>query len=362
MASLFLKLGLINLALVSVFVAVFGTPTALKRALNDSGVYNNVTDNVINLSEQEGTDKEPGSNMSLAAPQIKQAATTAFGPDLIRQSTEQIIDGTYSWLLGKTEKPDFKIDLSQAKLRFATAAGDNAAARARQLPACSLQQTRELAANGGADPFSLPCYPPGVDVSLVKNKVISDLANNDNFLKDPVITADSLPRDQQGKPLHETFSNAPQIFQWLLRAPLIIGGLTLIAGLLLITLHRDKRKGFRSVSITMLGSGIFLLAITWIFGLIVGQAIQSTGNMQTMVLNGMGNNYLEIVRALTKVLSNKLMVFGLAYGGLGIVLLLILRIYKPKPSVPEPQPYSEGLPSEATAQNNSSQTLDKPPQ
>lgn len=327
LASASFKLGLVCLALLSVTVMVLGNSAPLKRALRNSKIYDNLIDNVISANTQDPQDV--GSSSPLAELPVKQAAKTAFSPELIQSSTEQVIDSVYRWLEGKTAKPDFKLDFSAPKLRFATAAADNAAARSRVLPPCSLQQSRELASNDKIDAFSLPCLPAGLTADSIRNRVISDLANSKAFIKTPVITADSLPRDSQGKTVFDNVAQAPQIFHWLLIAPWILGGLTLLSGTLLVILYDERRRGLRAVSVILLGSGIFLLIGTLVLSFAFNQVNKPNSQLVRLVNSSeLENSFLAILRSLNSTFSSKLLIFAATYLGLGAILLLALHFTK----------------------------------
>lgn len=329
LASLGFKFGLMLLAVTTAAIVVFGTSSPLKKALSGSQIYDHIIDNLVTTSKDSHNGSGSGSTTSLDELPVKQAAKTAFSPAFLQSSTEQVIDSVYLWLRGTIQKPNFRIDLSEPKHQFAVAAADNAVARARTLPACTLQQTRELARQD-IDPFHISCVPPGTDINLIRNKVISDLDNNQDFIKDPVITADNLAKDNQGKTIFDKLNHAPKIFHWFLLAPWVIGGVTLLSGAILLLLHDEKRRGLRAMGGVLLGSGVFLLISTWILNYAFNQVNKPGGRLGKLAKNDLQNNLLAVIHSLTRVLSNKLFMFGIVYACIGAVVLLILRLTRPK--------------------------------
>ncbi|HUP26158.1 MAG TPA: hypothetical protein VM124_00750 [Candidatus Limnocylindrales bacterium] len=322
LASAGLKLGLVLLAFTSALVMVFSTSAGVKQALRSSQVYDAAIDGIISETAQsQDTPNEQAARITAQEPQIKQAAKTAFTPAVIQNSSEQIIDGLYGWLRSGSDKPDFRVDLTDAKQQFAEALADSAIDRAQHLPACTLQQARELAATT-IDPFSVPCVPPGYNLGALRTKVVSDIANNQEFLKNPVITADSFPKDNQGRSVFQSASQAPATFQLLLKAPWIIAGLTALFGVMLLTLHRDKRRGLRSIALTLLGSGVFLLVASLLFNYAFKSVSQPKAPQNINVLQQpLWHAFLSLQNSVT----NKLLWFGGIYTVLGVLGLLTLH-------------------------------------
>lgn len=327
LASSGFKLGLVLLALTAALAMVLGTPGAIKQALRDSKAYDQLVDGLISDGTRIGNDTENGqtTELNVNTPQVRQAAKSAFSPAMLQSSSEQIIDSVYTWLDGKSQKPDFRIDLTEPKQRFAQSMGDYAAERAATLPVCNLQQLRELAASQEIDPFNVPCLPPGYTTASARDKVVSDLINSRDFLKDPVLTADNLPKDEQGRSVFENLSEAPRIFHWLKLAPWLIGGLCLLFALLIMGLHDDKGRGFRSIGVTLLGSGLFLVLGTALYSFAFNRANQPHGQLGKAITTDLQGSLLSVLRSLNNALSTKIFFFGGAYILLGAAALLYLH-------------------------------------
>lgn len=319
-----LRLGLIAFAVTLAIVMVFGNPDALKQALSRSGAY----DNLIEQAVQENYDKT-GDNAGLTSAaitnqQLAQAAKTTFTPAVISDSANQIIDGFYAWLRGEVPEPNFRIDLSDEKRRFIETLANSAADRARQMPACSLKQLRDLA-NSPPDPLDLPCLPPGYDIDRLRENAVLELSQSGEFLKNPVITAEVLPKNSQGQPIFGRSSAAPQIYNWLVMSPWIIALLSLMAAGGLILLHSDKRRAYKSVAATLLTSGIFLVGVAALYSLVFRQ------EFRVNYLNNADTFQRPIFEALVNLqsaVSGKVLWIGGIYTILGILGLLALHFNK----------------------------------
>jgi len=318
------NMGLVGVAVSVALVMVFGNPSALKQALRDSRAYDNVADSTI--SDAVTANKDAASTATIPETQIKQAAKTAFTPGVLQSSTEQIIDGVYSWLRANSDKPDFRIDLTGQKQALAESLAGSAADRARQLPACGLQQLLELRGTT-PDPFNIPCLPPGYDINALRSQAIADITNNQVFLKNPVITADSFPNDSQGRSVFENVSQAPELYQRLLLAPWVFGGLVLLSGLLLVLLHDNKRAGLKSLGMKLIMSGIFLpigtAVVSYISRLLGRQVGRQVGRQLTA---GLQQAPAEVIRLLSSAVNHKLIWFSAGYIILGALALLSLRL------------------------------------
>lgn len=316
-----LKVGLVSLALVMSVVTVLGNPGSIKQTLGASGVYEKVIDGALNEANQPPHNDQGGPQGTVPREQLVRAAKDAFTPDVLKNAAEQITDGIYAWLQGKTPEPNFRVDLTAEKQKFIETLADSAADRARQLPACSLGQLQELQ-NSTPDPWSLPCIPPGYSIANVRDRAVAEFASSNEFLPDPIITAEDFPKDSGGQSVFQTASDAPKIYGWILMAPWIIAILTLLAAGFLLLLHDDKRRALRTIGITLLGSGIFLFIISAVYNLAFKQGFQVDSS------NDFQQPLLDAIHNLQNAISTKLLWFGAVYTILGLLSLLALHFNK----------------------------------
>lgn len=259
-AATVLVLTLYALAALSALVIVFGKPQPIKKALADSSIYNTFVDNVLQEA-RKSSDQESGgqpSDADLNQPIVQAAAKKALPPEFLQTSAESAVDGIYAWLHRRTPTPEFKIDLNPAKQTFANEVGNGLAVRIQSLPVCTLDQLRSLDANN-LDLFSLPCQPPGVNLEAERQRVVSEIVGNEEFLDKPVITGEDLPATENDRTAAEQFSDIPQAFGWLQRSPWIMGVLALLSVAGVVLLFDERRRALRRLGIIFVSVGLFLL-------------------------------------------------------------------------------------------------------
>lgn len=326
--SSLLKLSLLLLAFTASLVMVFGTSTPLKQALRSSKIYSSGVDNVIDSTHNN---ESTGTALSLSQPDLRQAAKTAITPDFLQDASERIIDGSYLWLNGKTAQPEFQIDISAAKQRFVQAVGDKAVNRAKILPQCTVSQSRALATSS-FDPLTITCVPAGFNANNLRGALDLQIGKNDgNILKNSVITAENLPRDEKGKTVVQNVTDnvhqAPLIYQWLM-PPWVLGGLAVIFGGSVILLFAEKRRGLGSVAVTFLSVGIFLLIGCAITTIIFSIASKPSGPFRQFS-EALQQPIFAATHALNNAFVHRLLLFGIGYLTVGGGTLLALRFTRP---------------------------------
>ncbi|CAN5637863.1 hypothetical protein BH23PAT1_BH23PAT1_0370 [soil metagenome] len=254
LVSVLLVTSLVIFAATASFNFVFGTPDQLKESLARSGLYHNLADNLA--SEGLQTAEEKG--VDLPEDEIRSAAAQAFTPALLQESTENITEGIYTWLEGRSEQPDFRIDLTEAKQNFAVSLGKASSERIAELRPCTIEDLSQLESQQPEALLTLQCRPPGFNQAQAEQQIAQIVVDSKDFLGEPVITAEALPRNQQGQTVFEQLSEAPDTFQALQNAApaLIVVALLLLAVLLL--LQRTKLLGLRNIGIVLVISGVLI--------------------------------------------------------------------------------------------------------
>src|SRR5476649_1346393 len=115
----------------------------------------------------------PLCRVCLTNPIVKSAADATFTPQFVQKNTEQVLDGTYDWLDGKTPVPDFQIDLTSTKIAFANNVAAAVQKQLAGLPVCTAAQTQALAAN--FDALSATCLPKGITAESAASTVQSNI-------------------------------------------------------------------------------------------------------------------------------------------------------------------------------------------
>lgn len=305
-----LPLFLYGLAVSSTAVMIFGDAQNLKGLLADSPVYDRVADTVIENNLQ----KVKAGGLPLGEEQIDAAAKKALPPETIRNIAEQAIDSTYNWLEGETPTPTFAVDLTPIKQEFAANLGQQAGDKVSGLPTCTSDQLRQL--DSQATLFDLPCRLPGFTPTSVSQQVSNEVMLNDKYFGDTTFNADDLPKNPAGETIFEQASTVPAVYQFAKVTPWLfaVGTIGLAAGV--VFLGNSRRRGFQKIGVIIISAGLLLVISSWLarFFLNLSPIIRDFS-----VLNN------EIFRVL--------LTFGTIYTAIGLVLIILLKLAKPKPQL-----------------------------
>lgn len=327
--SSILKTTLFVAALTAAIASTFGSPEVIKNSLDKSGFYDNVVSGALQGFEEgqggesrEGRPSEERTDQHMSLDRLETAAQQALPPDTLKSTFEQIVDNIYSWLKGDIETPDFRIDLSDAKARFITAAGGIVENHVAGLPVCTAAQSQAI--DVGGDVFEWECRPTPVTPQAARTRVESELHNNEDFLKDPVISAEKL-KNKEGQSLFTNTSSAPDAFQLLRSLPWILLTASLVLGAVVIALSESQRLGFKHLAMTLAGTGVFLLLTTWLLSFLFDRAARPEGLLGRRFDGDFQASALEALRTLNGAFSKTVLIYSLAYIAIGGVVLLALR-------------------------------------
>jgi hypothetical protein len=293
---------------------VVGSPTPVKKILSDSGIYNSVVGSALDQAKKSSTG---GSEVSLTDPLIKKAAEDSFSPQVVKDSTEKVIDGVYDWLDGKSAQPDFNVDLSSVKSSFAENAAGAAKFRAESLPACT-------ALPDTTDPLSITCLPQGVTPAQVADQVKNNVLTGQGFLEHPNITASSVKSEGSDQSVFDNkLKDTPKQYQRVKKTPFILATLTVAAILAIIFLSVTRRKGLRHVGVTMSVVGAFMLLFAWGLNRVAVHNAIPKISMDNKVLQ---SNVQHLATDLVHSVDKNYWVFGAIYLGLGVLAILIAML------------------------------------
>ncbi len=314
----------------------FGRPDNIKNWLAQSNFYGHFVDNAIDQA-QETADSNPGvASLSFNDPGIRQTARTALSQAQVQQAVSIFVDSNYAWLEGKTNKPSFTIDFTQAKQSFAAQVGQQVETRLANLPVCSITQLVQIQNAQSINPLSINCRPPGVSPQLEAAQVSQQITNSSGFLSNPVITADTLNPSQSSaspsQPYYTKLSQAPRLYRLSLQLPWVFLALVLLTSLGVLLLAPRRKAGLRRISIVLLVSGLILLLAKYVSDILFTR-------LQSRVLNSANTGSLQ--SALTdfahraEIHMLKLdSYFALACIALAAVLALILLLTRQPTKVP----------------------------
>jgi len=296
------------------FVASVSTIVAnretVRNLISHSGIYDQAITVIIETSELNAQ----GTELQSLVSQFKDPTTNEgkllreiVTPQSLETAVNKTIDGTYDWLEGKTEIPDFTISLLKDDQTFDNFLKVMLTQKIEALPAC--KSIPDI-----SNPFELDCRPPGfvandLDPFLVQFHEMPEyqqLMDRTTFNSRDVFTL--TPQESQGV----------QLWFLITRLLPLIGVLVLVAvGLLLWCIFPYRQS--MVILLGVLGIGVGSL---WILGLfLTRQAI-----MQVLLLSiestNMSLGLLEIFRKIAiegyGEIFNFAVIFSVLLVGMGI--------------------------------------------
>jgi multisubunit Na+/H+ antiporter MnhG subunit len=220
-------------------------------------------------------------------------------------------------LEGKTQQPEFKIDLSAPASRAVDNLGAYAQKRATSLPPCTVEQMRTI--NFQEDLLSIPCLPLGVTPAQVGLQFSQQAKQQVDILQNPVI--DSKKLQENGDAQDFSNSNAPGVYQNLHNSKWLTLAVATIMVALLIFARRNRWAGFKVVGIVLLVVGGMLTLTVLAFTLGKGQAHADT-KLNEVIINtllNLASQFFGIVRW-----------FTIGYIVAGVASLVAVRRFRPR--------------------------------
>ena len=316
-----------------------GSSQSIKKILNNSGIYESL---IPNLIEQTKASSEGGEGINLNDPAVKQIAEQAIPPQFLRENTEKFLDSVFLWLEGKSETPDFKLDLSTLQASFNEVAAKIAADPAAALPACPAGLSGRA---DSFDPFSATCLPKGVSAAAIGAQIKSSLDSGEGLLKDPVISADSIKLEGSNQSVFaDQLKDVPSYYQQAKNTPLYLAILGLLIALGIIFLSTDRAHGLRRVGIILLVVGVLLLASAWALNWGVNQKALPSLKLNNQVLQ---DNLKALAKDITDSLGKTYYIIGGVYAGLGALAIAVPMFIHRRNGHPVHEPVAaEHMPTE----------------
>lgn len=304
-------ISLVQLPFAFAISSVFSTPTNIDTALKEGGVYDSVVPLVLEEAGKKNND--PTSQQILADQGFKDAIVSSVEPSDIQAASQSAIGGIFAWLQGKTDQPEFTIDLSKPANQAVEKLAVYAQQRAVGLPPCTIQQLQTVDFQG--DLLSIPCLPPGVSAAQVGQQFSEQAKQQVELLKEPVIDSKKLIKESDAAQLQE--SQLPQFYQSLHSSKWFTLGLVVILVSLLIFARRDRLAGVRYVAILLLvAAGV--LGITLLMASLAQKNIpvanDKIAELVAKTLFNLANQIMSVVRW-----------FVLGYAVAGITALVAVR-------------------------------------
>lgn len=320
LTAVVLKFVLFALAVSTAFWVVFGTPDRLQKALSDSGVFDTVVDSVAEEAQND-PQVRTGLDESDAA-KIKDAIQSALPKETVEQTVDQVITGVYAWLDGTNESLEFSVDLSQHSDALIQNLAKVAAEKNMSMPNCTARQLAALVPN--PNPFEMTCKIPGTTEAQAQAVAENYLRNNVEFFKNPTFTVSNLPKDAQGRTIDQSLSFMPGMFQLAGLVPWILGIVAILLTVLVFYLSKDKLSALKSMGITFLVSGGFLLVTALIARFAMDRSSDPFSNLQAGAETGLA--IVKGIRSLSTDFIGTLIKFAVIYLVIGAGLFVFVTI------------------------------------
>ncbi len=287
--------------------------------LREGKVYDNLTDAISELAEEQikkNSGDEGGAPIDVAT--LSRAAKEALPAETVQTNIEAVLDGSYDWLEGKTEKLEFKLQLGDAKAKFIEALGNESLARVSNLQPCPEGTITEE-----FDPLSASCIPTGTDVQALINQMKGELAASPEFLPNTEIKSDDIKLGSNQASVEETFKSAPLWYKLASLVPALFSGLGIIYIGLIFLLSRPRRQALKTLAWTMGVAGLLIVLTGFVGQLLAGRMAYSDASS---IDGGRGiaeKLLLPVVELANDAFSRWSIIFGSGYLIVALVLVLI---------------------------------------
>lgn len=275
--------------------------TVVKSWLATSGVYNQALGNLVRVSTNNSSD--------LVTNVVTQnALNQTFPASYIQQHTNKVIDATYDWLEGKTDKISFTVPVQEKAAEFNHNLAMQLEPILAKLPPCGTFTAQNT--------NSVTCLPKGVSAADYAAQ-LTQPANSGDFLNAP------LTQDNVGKstPQYAAFPTAAQWGHTLFWALPIVWA---VCGALYVLMSQDKLRGLGRVGRqTAINAGITLAGglLLWYASTSIDltAALGQSDAEQTAIVKSVVN---PLARTILPDVSKALSMFSAAAFALGGALWL----------------------------------------
>jgi len=334
--SVLLFVFLILAAWSAALTITFSKPAKLESWLNQSKLYDHFVATALEQSQKsvQANQSPNNSGLDINDPAVQDAAKAAITPDVLQKSVNTFLDANYTWLEGKTAKPDFSIDLTGVKAALAANLGAYAQKRAIGLPKCinlvqAAQQTDFLTAT---------CLPPSITPTAAAKAVEQQVADSQDFLANPVITAQTFSpngqqTNQQSQPYYQRASFLPAAYRFATSLPWLTTLLALLCAAGVILLAAPRRKGFRRVATLLMSTGVIILFLIFISNTIIHRI--ETKFFTNDKVGQLQQSLVDFAHRAQNALANIDIWFGVSFIVIGFAIYIALHFTKPTASNPE---------------------------
>ncbi len=307
----------------------------IKGYIKDSGVYDRVVDiflefMTLSVEEKEEEGEEETNFFTDLSNKIKdkdselgQLVDEILTPAFFENSVTTVIDATYDWLQGKTDKPTFEIKITKDKetfIRFLSVAFKE---KMLALPECEAGSIVPPDFN----PLESECRPTGFDLNEINN-FISENSEREEFqtiFNQAKLSSENFNIDQ------DVTKKAQLVFSILKPAPQIALGVILLLSALLILIIPGFKKGFIITGVVLLLPSLIILLgkiyASQNFDIWLNQGLKNLDPQQAELIK---NNFEGLAKAIYFDLLHQIQTYSLVIITLGIVMITAGILIKSK--------------------------------
>ena len=292
-------------------------PKKVEQWLTQSKLYDNFVANAITQGQKTVGSVDNKDVASLSDAAIQDAARSTFTQELINSNINTFIESNYAWLEGKTEKPTFIIDLTDAKQTFAQKVGAYVTTYLASLPVCTNAQLAQLQ---GVDPLNATCRPATVNPQTEGALVTQQIIASNELLDNTVLTAQNINPDSsaQTQPYYEKLAQLPKAYQFGAWVPYIFGVIALLGAVVLVFLSSTKRRGVKRTGIVLAIAGVILVITKF-------SSTVAFKQLEDRVFNTTGTGPLQqSLTSFSKQVQEAMVAIDFVFGLIFIVIALIV--------------------------------------
>jgi hypothetical protein len=344
--SLLLFVSLLGAGISTGANIVFSHPNKIENWLNQSNLYGHFVSQSVTQAVKAAGSSVSQTSVTLSDSAVQQAARSAFTTSLYQQSTNTFLISNYVWLEGKTARPEFTINFTDAKQDFASQVGQFVETHIASLPVCTPQQLLVLSRSSGLDPLNVTCRPATLNAQTEAASVTQKIQSSGDFLNNTIITPNNInPNGLNNKePYYKKYSEAPKLYTVAVKLPWVYYIVALLSAMIIIPLAKRKRSGLRRVGIVLVLSGIILIVADF-FGKTILKRFENR-IFNTSVDGQIQQALSSFLSKAEHQLAETYLAIGIAFLVLAIIIFIILRLTKnrrPKIKGIEPPPSGNGI-------------------
>jgi hypothetical protein len=325
LAVLFFSLSISAFIVLISLHSVIDTPQPLEKALSTSGIYTDLVQSIV-------TQQTSNSSSTIASdPNVQKALEQSLSPTFLQDSSEKIINNAYGWAQGSVATPNLTIDLSQVKTNFANNIAAYAQQRLNALPSCTGMMMAPPTATD--EILSLSCLPRGISPTSLANAVHQAALSSDLFPSGNTININDI-KNPQGQTLTDQLSLVPTVHRYYTYALYAVPLLIVLLALAVIFLSSTRRSGIKRISWPLITTGTTSVIVAVFSVWLLGEAIKGLNASASSA--SIQDKLITVLQTLVSEIRIWWMWLGAGYVVLGILLLIIVRVTRPKPVVTTP--------------------------